>query len=78
MATAAAMGKSTLVRIDKQAMIDTLHSEPTFSDNIRIQEDVWISFSIQRVLLLMAHFGKEGKSDEGVVQVDATVIFQET
>ena len=49
MATATAVGNSTLVRIDKQAMIRVLHDEPSFSElflthllsrNIRIQEDL--------------------------------------
>ena len=48
-ATATAMEDSTLVRIDKQAMIRTLQDEPTFSTlfltyllarNLRIQEDL--------------------------------------
>jgi len=49
MATATSLENSSIVRIDKQAMIDTLHNEPTFSElflayllarNIRIQEDL--------------------------------------
>jgi CRP-like cAMP-binding protein len=78
MATATTAEDSTIVRIDKQAMIDTLHNEPTFSElfltyllarNIRIQEDLVDHLfnssekRLARVLLLMAHFGKEGKSD---------------
>jgi CRP/FNR family transcriptional regulator, cyclic AMP receptor protein len=78
MATAAAAENSTLVRIDKQAMIRALHDEPSFSDlflmyllsrNIRIQEDLVDQLfnssekRLARVLLLLAHFGKEGKSD---------------
>jgi CRP/FNR family cyclic AMP-dependent transcriptional regulator len=77
MATAAAAEKSTLVRIDKQAMIRVLHDEPTFSTlflthlltrNIRIQEDLVdqlfnsIEQQLARALLLLAHVGKEGKS----------------
>ncbi len=76
--TAAAAETSTVVRIDKQAMIRVLHDEPTFSElfltylltrNIRIQEDLVDQLfnssekRLARVLLLMAHFGKEGKSD---------------
>jgi CRP-like cAMP-binding protein len=78
MATAAAAKNSTVVRIDKQAMIRVLHNEPAFSElflayllsrNIRIQEDVVDQLfntsekRLARVLLLMAHFGKEGQSD---------------
>jgi CRP-like cAMP-binding protein len=78
MATATTAEDSTIVRIDKQAMIRVLHNEPTFSElfltylltrNIRIQEDLVDQLfnssekRLARVLLLMAHFGKEGKSD---------------
>src|SRR6202171_3758691 len=78
MATATAAEQSTVVRIDKQAMIRVLHDEPTFSDlflayllscNIRIQEDLVDQLlnssekRLARVLLLMAHLEKEGKSE---------------
>jgi CRP/FNR family transcriptional regulator, cyclic AMP receptor protein len=78
MATAAAVEKTTVVRIDKQAMIRALQAEPSFaqvfleyllSRNIRIQEDLVDQLfnssekRLARVLLLMAHFGKEGESD---------------
>ena len=78
MATATAAETSTVVRIDKQAMIRVLHDELTFSElfltylltrNIRIQEDLVDQLfdssekRLARVLLLMAHFGKEGRSD---------------
>ena len=78
MATATTAEDSTIVRIDKQAMIETLHNEPTFSElfltyllarNIRIQEDLVDHLfnssekRLARVLLLMAHFGKEGKPE---------------
>jgi CRP-like cAMP-binding protein len=76
MATAITLDVSTIVCIDKQAMIDVLHNQPTFSAlfltyllarNIRIQEDLVDHLfnssekRLARVLLLMAHFGKEGK-----------------
>jgi len=78
MATATAMEDATLVRIDKVAMIRVLHDEPAFSElfltfllsrNIRIQEDLVDQLfnssekRLARVLLLMAHFGKEGKPE---------------
>jgi CRP-like cAMP-binding protein len=78
MATATAMEDATLVRIEKNAMIRVLHDEPAFSDlfleyllsrNIRIQEDLVDQLfnssekRLARVLLLMAHFGKEGKPE---------------
>jgi CRP-like cAMP-binding protein len=78
MATATTAEDSTLVRIEKTAMIRVLHDEPAFSElflthlltrNIRIQEDLVDHLfnssekRLARVLLLIAHFGKEGKSD---------------
>ena len=88
MATAAAAKKPTIVRIDKQAMIDTLHNEPTFSElflayllgrNIRIQEDLVDQLfnssekRLARVLLLMAHFGK-GKSEAVIPKISQEVL----
>jgi CRP/FNR family transcriptional regulator, cyclic AMP receptor protein len=78
MAAATTVGKSVLVRIDKQAMIHVLQNEPSFSElflafllsrNIRIQADLVDQLfnssekRLARVLLLMAHLGKEGKSE---------------
>jgi CRP-like cAMP-binding protein len=78
MATATIMEDATLVRIEKNAMIRALHDEPAFSElflsyllsrNIRIQEDLVDQLfnssekRLARVLLLMAHFGKEGKPE---------------
>ena len=72
--TATAVEDSSLVRIDKQAMIHALHNEPTFSElflthllsrNIRIQEDLVDHLfnssekRLARVLLLLAHLGKK-------------------
>jgi CRP-like cAMP-binding protein len=84
MTTATAAEDSTLVRIDKQAMIRTLHDDPTFSAlfltyllarNIRIQEDLVDQLfnssekRLARILILMAHFGKEGKPETVIPKV---------
>jgi CRP/FNR family cyclic AMP-dependent transcriptional regulator len=89
MATAAAVETSTLVRIDKQAMARVLHDEPTFfnlflayllSRNIRIQEDLVDQLfnstekRLARVLLLMAHFGKEGKTDAMIPKISQDML----
>ena len=89
MTTATSLENSTLVRIDKQAMIDTLHNEPTFTElflayllarNIRIQEDLVDQLfnssekRLARVLLLMAHFGKEGKPEAIIPKVSQEVL----
>ena len=78
MATATAVKYSSVVRIDKQTMIRALHDDPSFSElflafllsrNIRIQADLVDQLfnssekRLARVLLLMAHLGKEGKSE---------------
>jgi CRP/FNR family cyclic AMP-dependent transcriptional regulator len=89
MATATTVEDSSIVRIDKQAMIDTLRNEPTFSElfltyllarNIRIQEDLVDHLfnssekRLARVLLLMAHFGKEGKPEPVVPKVSQEML----
>ncbi len=75
---ATALGVAKIVRISKTAMIKVLHEQPTFSKlfmahllsrNNRIQEDLVDQLlnsaekRLARVLLLMAHFGKEGKPE---------------
>jgi CRP/FNR family transcriptional regulator, cyclic AMP receptor protein len=75
MGSAVAMTECELLRIDKKAMIDALHREHAFSDlfvayllarNIRYEEDLVDHLfnssekRLARVLLLLAHFGKEG------------------
>jgi CRP/FNR family transcriptional regulator, cyclic AMP receptor protein len=76
--TATAMEDSTLVRIGIDTMIQLLHEEPAFAElfmsyllahNIRIQEDLVDQLfnssekRLARILLLLAHFGKEGKPE---------------
>jgi CRP/FNR family cyclic AMP-dependent transcriptional regulator len=75
MGSAAAMTNCELLQIDKKAMILALHREHTFSDlfvayllgrNIRYEEDLVDQLfnssekRLARILLLLAHFGKEG------------------
>jgi CRP-like cAMP-binding protein len=84
MATASSLEDSTLVRIDKQAMINVLHEEPSFAElfisyllsrNIRIEEDLMDQLfnssekRLARVLLLLAHFGKESKSEAVIPKI---------
>lgn len=78
MATATALTDCALLRIEKPAMLRVLHAEPAFSAlfvsyllsrNIRIEEDLIDQLfnssekRLARVLLLLAHFGKEGKEE---------------
>jgi CRP-like cAMP-binding protein len=75
MGSATAMTDCELLRIDKKAMMVALHREHTFSDlfvayllarNIRYEEDLVDQLfnssekRLARLLLLLAHFGKEG------------------
>jgi CRP-like cAMP-binding protein len=75
MAAAMALDASTIVRIDKAAMIQVLHDESAFSElfmafllsrNARIEADLVDQLfnssekRLARVLLLLARFGKEG------------------
>jgi len=84
MATATSLGQSTLVRIDKHAMIDVLRNEPTFSElflthllyrNIRTHEDLVDQLfnssekRLARILLLLSHFGKEGKPEPMIAKI---------
>ena len=82
--SATVVDESTIVRIDKQVMIQMLENEPTFSSmfleyilarNLRIQEDLVDQLfnssekRLARVLLLLAHFGKEGKPEPVIAKV---------
>lgn len=73
--SAAAMTDCELLRVEKKAMMAALHREHAFSDmfvayllarNIRYEEDLVDQLfnssekRLARVLLLLAHFGKEG------------------
>jgi CRP/FNR family cyclic AMP-dependent transcriptional regulator len=75
MGSATAMTDCELLQIDKKAMMLALHREHTFSDlfvayllsrNIRYEEDLLDQLfnssekRLARILLLLAHFGKEG------------------
>lgn len=83
-ATATALEDSTLVRIDKGAMIRVLREEPSFAEQfisyllahtIRIQEELVDQLfnssekRLARVLLSMAHFGDEGKTEEVIPKI---------
>jgi CRP/FNR family transcriptional regulator, cyclic AMP receptor protein len=75
MGTAVSMCLSSIMRLEKSAVIRALHEQPVFSEmfvahllsrNIRIEEDLVDQLfnssekRLARVLLLLANFGKEG------------------
>ena len=76
--SATAMTDCSVMKIDKKSMMEVLHREHTFSDmfvayllarNIRYEEDLVDQLfnssekRLARILLLLAHFGKEGKQE---------------
>src|SRR5664279_1740469 len=78
MGSASAMTECTILRIDTKSMMQALHREQSFSDlfvshllarNIRYEEDLVDQLfnssekRLARILLLLAHFGKEGKPE---------------
>jgi CRP/FNR family transcriptional regulator, cyclic AMP receptor protein len=84
MGSANAMTSCELLRIDKKAMMLALHREHTFSDlfvayllarNIRYEEDLVDQLfnssekRLARILLLLAHFGKEGAPETVVPKI---------
>jgi CRP-like cAMP-binding protein len=84
MATATTVDVSTIVRIEKAAMVRVLHDESSFSElfmayllsrNLRIQADLVDHLfnsaekRLARILLLLAHYGKEGKPEPVIPKI---------
>jgi len=84
MSTATATEDTTLLRLRKKAMVRLLHTDPRFSElftahllsrNIRFEEDLVDQLfnssekRLARVLLLLAHFGKEGKQEPVIPKI---------
>jgi len=84
MGSATAMTDCAVLRIEKKAMVDALHREHTLSDlfvaylltrNIRYEEDLVDQLfnssekRLARVLLMLAHFGKEGIPESVVPKI---------
>jgi CRP/FNR family cyclic AMP-dependent transcriptional regulator len=82
--TATTMTDCAVLRIEKKTMVDTLHREHTFSDlfvahlltrNIQYEEDLVDQLfnssekRLARVLLMLAHFGKEGVPEAVVPKI---------
>jgi len=87
--TATALARCTLMRIKKKEMIRVLRKEHAFADvfvsflldrNARIQADLVDQLfnssekRLARVLLLLAHFGKEGKPETVVPKISQEVL----
>jgi CRP-like cAMP-binding protein len=84
MGSAIAMTDCTVLRIEKKAMMEVLHREHTLSDlfvayllarNIRYEEDLVDQLfnssekRLARVLLMLAHFGKDGVPENVVPKI---------
>jgi CRP-like cAMP-binding protein len=89
MDSATAMTDCSVLRIDKKAMMETLLREHEFSDlfvaylltrNIRYEEDLVDQLfnssekRLARILLLLAHFGKEGKPEPVVPKISQEML----
>jgi CRP-like cAMP-binding protein len=84
MATCTAMSECSIVRLEKSATVRVLHHQPIFSElflsyllsrNIRLEEDLVDQLfnssekRLARILLLLANFGKEGKTEPVVPKI---------
>jgi len=87
--SATAMIDCTVMRIKKKSMMEVLHREHAFSDmfvaylltrNIRYEEDLVDQLfnssekRLARVLLLLAHFGKDGKPESVIPKISQEVL----
>ena len=89
MCSATAMADCSVMQIDKKSMMEVLHREHAFSDmfvayllarNIRYEEDLVDQLfnssekRLARILLLLAHFGKEGKPESVVPKISQEML----
>ncbi|MGA7929414.1 MAG: Crp/Fnr family transcriptional regulator [Candidatus Sulfotelmatobacter sp.] len=89
MCSATAMTDCSVMRIDKKSMMEVLHREHAFSDmfveylltrNIRYEEDLVDQLfnssekRLARILLLLAHFGKEGKAETLIPKISQEML----
>jgi CRP/FNR family cyclic AMP-dependent transcriptional regulator len=89
MATASAVTEVSVVRVERPAMIRLLHERSVFSErfmahllarNVRIEEDLVDQLfnssekRLARVLLLLARFGKEGKTEPMIPRISQEVL----
>ncbi|MBI4166207.1 MAG: Crp/Fnr family transcriptional regulator [Acidobacteria bacterium] len=91
METATAITESFILRIEKRAMIRVLQEQHSFSElfvayllsrNIRYQEDLVDQLfnssekRLARILMLLTHFGKQGKSEAVVPKISQETLAQ--
>jgi CRP/FNR family transcriptional regulator, cyclic AMP receptor protein len=88
LATAATMTDCIIMQLDKAVMVRVLHNEPKFSErflsyilarNARVEEDLVDQLfnssekRLARILLLLANFGKEGKTEPAIAVSQETL-----
>jgi len=84
MASATTMSECSIMKLNKAVVVKLLHEEPVFSErflthlltrNVKIEEDLVDQLfnssekRLARVLLLLAHFGKEGQPQEVIPKI---------
>ncbi len=84
LSSATAVTDCSVMRIDKKSMMAALHREQAFSDmfvaylltrNVRYEEDLVDQLfnssekRLARILLLLAHFGKDGKPEVAIPKI---------
>ncbi len=84
MSTASTIQGSTIIRVEKSAMVQLLHREPEFAErfvtyllsrNIRMEADLVDQLfnssekRLARALLLLANFGKEGRPETVIAKI---------
>jgi CRP/FNR family transcriptional regulator, cyclic AMP receptor protein len=89
MSTATATEETTILSFPKKAMIRLLHTDRKFSElftayllsrNVRFEEDLVDQLfnssekRLARILLLLAHFGKEGKQEPVIPKISQEVL----
>ena len=89
MGSASALTDCELLRVEKKAMMDALHRESALADlfvayllarNIRYEADLVDQLfnssekRLARILLILAHFGKEGKHETVVPKISQEVL----
>jgi len=89
MATASAMAETVVVRIERDTMVRLLREQPEFSQlfmgfllsrNVQIEADLVDQLfnssekRLARVLLLLAHFGKDGKMEPVIPKISQDLL----
>jgi CRP-like cAMP-binding protein len=83
------MGESVVMRLEKTAIMDVIHQQPTFSEMfithllgraIRVEADLVDQLfnssekRLARLLLLLANFGKEGRPEPVIAKISQEML----